>query len=320
MNRWSQARWLLVFCAAGQLAVGRPAAGGETNNFSVARESSPPLNPPLPPGYSPVDLFRRLLAMSPEERDQYLAKRPADIRKRILDKVQEYLALDPNERELRLRATELHWFLLPLFRDPPAIRDAQLAQVPDDLRDLVRSRLLQWEILPPPLQQEFLDNERALSYFADVNATNVLPEEDKNAPSEGEWARWRGLSENDRRMITAQFNEFFTLTSDEKQQTLNTLSDAERAQMDKTLQSFSTLSADQRIECIRAFTEFTEMSARDRAEFLKNAERWSQLSPKERQAWRDLVAEVPKWPPLPPGLLITPPAPKLSPQTSPTTN
>ncbi|HTV62144.1 MAG TPA: DUF3106 domain-containing protein [Verrucomicrobiae bacterium] len=321
MNRWPQAHWLLIICAAGPLTIARPAAGGGTNNAAAPVESRPALNPPLPPGYSPVDLFRRLLAMSPQERDQYLANRPPDIRKRISDKVREYLALDPDERELRLRATELHWFLLPLLREPPATRDAQLAQVPEDLRDLVKSRLLQWEILPPPMQQEFLDNERALSYFADVNATNVSPEGGKNAPSEDEWARWKGLSNNDRRIITAQFNEFFTLTPDERQQTLNTLSDAERAQMDKSLQSFSALSADQRIECIRAFTEFTEMSPQDRAEFLKNAQRWSQLSPKERQAWRDLVAEVPKWPPLPPGLLITPiPPPKLPPQTSRTTN
>ena len=42
-------------------------------------------------------------------------------------------------------------------------------------------------------------------------------------------------------MISAQFNQFFELTPDEKQETLNTLSDAERAQMEKTLQSFSAL-------------------------------------------------------------------------------
>jgi hypothetical protein len=42
------------------------------------------------------------------------------------------------------------------------------------------------------------------------------------------------------------------------------------------------------------------MGAVERAEFLKNAESWSKLPPKERQAWRDLVAHVPMWPPLPP--------------------
>ena len=30
------------------------------------------------------------------------------------------------------------------------------------------------------------------------------------------------------------------------------------------------------------------------------------MSPKERQAWRDLVAHVPQWPPLPPGFIMPP--------------
>jgi hypothetical protein len=41
------------------------------------------------------------------------------------------------------------------------------------------------------------------------------------------------------------------------------------------------------------------MSPQARAEFLKNAERWSQMSPEDRRIWRDLVANVPKWPPPP---------------------
>ena len=320
MNCPFHAALVLMICATGQLAA-VPVLGDGTNGPALSAESAPPLNPPLPPGYSPVDLFRRLLAMSPEERDRYLANRPPDIRKRINDKVQEYLALDPDERELRLRATELHWFLLPLLREAPPRRDVQLALVPENLRALVKSRLLQWEILPQPLQQEFLDNERALSYFADVNATNPSPGGEFGAPSRNEWARWKGLSDNERRVVTAQFNAFFQLTPEEKQQTLKTLSDAERAQMEKTLESFSALTPDQRIECIRAFTEFAAMSAPERSEFLKNAQRWSQLTPKERQAWRDLVADVPKWPPLPPGMLIMPPLPAgVSPATPVATN
>ena len=70
--------------------------------------------------------------------------------------------------------------------------------------------------------------------------------------------------------------------------------------MEKTLQTFDNLPAAQRAECIRAFTKFASMSAVGKQEFLKNAERWSQMSPGERQTWRDLVANVPQWPPLPP--------------------
>jgi hypothetical protein len=281
----------------------------QTNpNFSPPQTfvSRTNLIPPKPQWRSPVEAFRQLLAMSPKERNDYLTNRPPEIRAKLLDKVKEYLALDPDERELRLRATELRWYLLPLLHESPQDRAERLKLVPDDLRDLVNSRLAQWDALPPEFQKEFLANEPTLRYFTHVDATNATVTVFRTvAPNDSDTARWNALSSSERQKITNQFNEFFELTPDEKQKTLNTLSDAERAQMAKTLQAFDKLPGPQRIQCIHAFTEFASMSPKDRSEFLKNAERWSQLSPKERQAWRDLVAKVPQWPPLP----ILPPLP-----------
>ena len=77
--------------------------------------------------------------MTPAERENYLTNRPPEIRARILAKVREYEALDPNERELRLRATELRWYLLPLLHESPTNRAARLAAIPDDLQPLVKT-------------------------------------------------------------------------------------------------------------------------------------------------------------------------------------
>jgi hypothetical protein len=77
--------------------------------------------------------------------------------------------------------------------------------------------------------------------------------------------------------------------------------------MEKTLQSFEKLPSAQRAECVNAFAKFAGMDARQRSEFLKNAARWSEMSPAERQAWRDLVVNVPQWPPLPSGFVVPPP-------------
>jgi hypothetical protein len=278
-----------------------------------AQAQNPPLPPPLafprgatnlllplPPVLqlpSPVGFFRQLLAMAPSERANSLTNRPPEARARILAKVREYQLLGPDERELRLRATELRWYLTPLLRVPSVERSNRLARVPDDLRGLIQSRLTQWDILPPPLQQEFLANDQALHYFARVETTNPP-------------AATAGQQE-----IAAQFNRFFELTPAEKKQTLNTLSAAERAQMGKTLQTFAQLPPQQRIRCIRNYAKFAGMSAAERAEFLKNAEHWSQMSPNERQTWRDLVAQVPVWPPLPspavPANLIPRAAPRI---------
>jgi len=266
--------------------------------LAATAASQPP--PPLPPlASSPVTFFRELLAMSPAERNNSLTNRTPEARARIMAKVREYQKLAPDERELRLRATELRWYLTPLFRTAPADREPSLAQVPDGLRELVKSRLAQWDLLPPPLQKEFLDNDRALHYFAHVETTNST------------------TASPDAQKISEQFNRFFELTDSEKAQTLATLSDSERAAMEKTLQSFEKLPLQQRVQCIRNYAKFAGMSSTERVEFLKNAERWSQMSPRERQSWRDLVANVPLWPPMPPTAVpknLIPPQPHIMPK------
>jgi hypothetical protein len=237
--------------------------------------------PPLPQIQSPVSFFRQLLAMSPGERNLSLSNRPPEIRNRILAKVREYQLLPPDERELRLRATELRWWLTPLLRLTGTDREARLAHMPEDLRGLVESRLRQWDILPPPLQQELLTNDQTLHYFARVELTDTA------------------TANPGQQKISEQFNQFFELTPTEKQQAINTLSPAERTQMESTLKTFEQMPAIQRRQCLNNYARFAGMNAAERAEFLKSAESWSKLSPKERQTWRDLVAQIPILPPLP---------------------
>jgi len=88
---------------------------------ATAASQPPPPLPPLAP--SPVTFFRELLAMSPAERNNSLTNRTPEARARIMAKVREYQKLAPDERELRLRATELRWYLTPLFRTAPADRE-----------------------------------------------------------------------------------------------------------------------------------------------------------------------------------------------------
>jgi hypothetical protein len=266
------------------------------------------LIPPPVQNISPVAAFRRLLDMSPRDRENYLTNRPPAVRVALRVKIREYLAMNPDDRELRLRATELRWQLVPLLRLAPADRGPRLALVPDDLAPLVKSRLADWDLLPPALQREFLANDHTLHYFFHVDTTNQM-QPDTAATAQ-------------RQTIAAQFDLFFELTPEEKEKTLKTLSPAEQAQMEQTLQAFGKLTGPQRFQCLHNFTQFAGLSAAERAEFLKNAERWSQMSPKERQTWRDLVARVPLWPPLPPLHLsnLMPPARLARPHTNMATN
>ena len=294
------------FCAIIGLGIFSAMAQEPTPTVPANKKFNPPnLPPPMPVAPSPVTFFRQLLVLPPIERSAALTNRPPEARARIMAKVREYLALTPDERELRLRATELRWYLTPLLRVAPADRTARLATVPEVLRGLVESRLKQWDILPPPLQKEFLDNDRTLHYFARLEPTNSIaasPEQQK---------------------IAQEFDRFFELTKSEQQQTLTTLSVAERAAMEKTLQTFEKLPLQQRSTCLRNYAKFAGMTAAERAEFLKNAEHWAKLTPAERQSWRDLVARVPIMPPMPGNGLpanILPPMPQKIPRPSVATN
>jgi hypothetical protein len=296
MNHFRQGRRWLVLVPAAVLFVSSAAAQNATNSVSLAVPAAiVPSSVSLPA--SPVYYFRKLLAMSPQQLQSALSHKSPEVRARILAKVNEYAALDPNERELRLRATELRWYLMPILQAPPGQRTADLGLVPADIRELVQSRLMEWEILPPSVQQEFLDNESIAGYFAGLSTTNS--NSDASAPSDVEQSRWNAYSEIERQAMIAQFNNFFDLSPAEKHDVLGELTDVELRRMGTTLQAFDKMPKRQRNQCIRAFGTFSSMSAEEQAEFLKNAQLWSKMTASERKTWRDLVAHVPQWPPLP---------------------
>jgi Protein of unknown function (DUF3106) len=260
---------------------------------------------------SPVDLFRELLAMTPAERKEQLAIRPPEIRERIEAKLTEYQAMSPDEREWRLQATELHWYLLPLMKMPATNRVERLALIPPGMRELVQQRLDTWTILPPQLANELLENEQVVRLFAQAGTPTPaqlqkimedMPQ-DRRKELEAGVQRWQQMPEDRRRRLCRQFDEFFDLNSEERQKALTTLSEAERSQMERTLREFQDLPKDLRETCIRSFRKFADMSLPEREFFLKNAELWKAMSPDERQAWRELVKQVPNWPPLPAGFL-----------------
>jgi hypothetical protein len=271
-----------------------------------AATNQPSATPPLPVWHSPVESFRRLLVMPNAERKEYLESRNTDFRNRIVEKIREYQKLTPEERELKLKATELRWYIEPLLKVSPTNRPAELAGIPAGIREMVVARLQQWDRLSPAVQQSLLTNRHGATYIASVATTNSPP-----SPVDAM-----------RRAMAARFERLFDLTPAEKQAVLSSLSEAERRQMEKTLAAFQQLPATQRRVCILSFKKFVGMNADERQDFLKNAQRWSQMSPSERQAWRELVSTAPNLPPLPIVAVPKPPLPvdPRKPAPAPTTN
>lgn len=272
----------------------------------VGGELSAQNRPVVPLRKSPVDTFRELLALAPAERAKALAVHPDHFRKTIEAKIAEYETLPAEERELRLRTTQLRWHLLPLMRMPPAARAARLAAIPASERAIVESRLLAWDKFPADLQRDVLANESALLYLLRADARPPMPPplaekapRDSVLRPERELAVWHQLPAARRQLMLEQFGQFFELDEVEKAKTLGALSAVERQDMEKTLRDFEQLPQPQRVMCLRSFRLFANMSAEEQSGFLKNAERWKAMKPEERQTWRELVSQLP---PMPPGL------------------
>lgn len=273
--------WLLLAV----LLTGGAAGVSRADKVSLTPPVPASLIPPTPgPTPCPVEFFRKLLVMSPSERFGALTNRPTAMRARLMAKVREYLALDPNERELRLQATELRWYLEPLMRLSAEQQAARLAQIPEQWRTAVAARLRQWDILPPAFQQAMLTNSTAVHFFSQVVPQPPVPGAEPDSRSE---------------QLAAQFDQYFELTPAEKAGALRTLAPSERDQIQKTLATFEHLPPGQRLRCLRNYAKFAGMTPGERAEFLHNADRWAQMTPAERQNWRDLVDRVPVMPPLP---------------------
>jgi len=290
---------LLIACALTLLpgAIGLPAAEPTNGHTLIVTNLGP----------SPVQQFRELLAMDSRSRAINLDLRPPGMREPIEAKINQYLALPADEREARLQATELRHYLTLLL--PLPNRSLLVTQIAEPMRSVVEARLAKWDIMPPPMREEVLENERVIGYFAQLGTMTSKQREEllksmtaeQRAKLEADIQRWRTLSDVDRKQTFAQFTQIFNLTAEEREKTLSYLSDSERETMEATLETFAGLTPDQRKICIQSFQKFASMSPVERQEFLKKAAAWQHMTPAEREQWREVVRAVPDLPPLPPG-------------------
>jgi hypothetical protein len=283
---------------------------------AAAAEIRPSPAPPLPP--SPVAFFRQLLATNEQARARALSVCPDQQRASLQAKLEEYHALPRTERNRRLQATELRWYLRTLIARPETNRTAELAAVPHDLRELVETQLARWDALPRPTRDQLLAYDEALSWLARTPSarTNLTARAQPPSPPglgdriESELAHYRLLPESRRHELLQQFEAFFVLPPTAREKTLGNFSAEDRKLMEETLHAFAQLPPEQRKLCLASFRRFADLSPAERADFLRSADRWREMSPAEREQWRQLVTRLP---PLPPGFssppMLPPPLP-----------
>jgi len=248
-----------------------------------------------------VQFFKELLAMTPAQQLVALSNRPPENRKLILAKVREYRSLSENERRLRLQATELEWYLVPLLKAPATNRAVLLVVVPEEYRKMIQTRLEQWDQLPESVRTNLVARRESIRLYLQMTSGHALPTNSVvplRPKVEDDLAKIRLMSEADRQNLITLFNQYFDLTPREKQRALQTLSPEDQKQIEKSLSKYKGLTPDQRERCIRSFGEFANMSPAEQQQFLKNAEHWITMTPDQRRAWREVVERVAITPPM----------------------
>lgn len=292
-------------------ALGNPYAQGAESPVDQARspiklvdvkQSKGNLMPPLPVLKSSTTRFRELLAASPAEREIILARKTLTARVVIETKIQEFLVLQPNDREIRLRLIQLQDSLRPLLMVPKEQRSISLRQVAPEDQAIVTERLSAWDALSENERRELFESDS--QFFLFIRQPNVNPEqlvrwistlpEERKAMAGEQLKRWRALSAEERARRAEGFARFFDLTTTERQTALGQIFEPEKQQMERTLNEFSKLSQSERDRCIEGFRKFESLPLSDREKFLRNAERWQTLSPNDRATWRRLVERITK--------------------------
>jgi len=290
----------VLFSALLTGALGVPSLVGQGLPVAAQKGTNVAPMPPAPP--MPIN-FRQLLGMSAAERETILVTRSPEQRQVLQNKLREYEALPPLQRESRLCTLQLRLYLRPLMEAPLSNRLERVAAVPQPDRGLVEKRLLIWDQLSPEMQRESLTNEVVLRCL-------FRPEPPMPGP---------GGPEMKSQEILDKINQLLESSEKEKSKVLNEFNESERQRMQKALQSFERLSKTQRERCINGFQKLAGLSGPERQQFLSNVDYWESMSPKDRQAWQALInrmsAPRPPQPPPP-----TPPFPSNHPSRLTATN
>jgi len=270
-----------------------------------------------------IEQFRKLLSMPQKDRAGMLGSE-SEVRRKLLErKLAEYDALPPEERESRLRVTQLRAYLLPLMTAPPDSRASLLSSVPGEWRPVIEQRLQLWDILPPPLQKEVLAYESTIHFFLRLEssppssrgAISASMTEDRRRSMEASLTEFQALDPDEQRQAFERFQGFFGLSESDRQRALRQLAKSSKLQVEPFLNTLALMNTSDRQGLFESFQKFAKLTPEDRSLFLVNAERWEAMDPGERRAWRGILTSLP---PLPPGFeAVRPSLPGAQPASAP---
>ena len=272
-----------------------PQAVGPALVLRAPAQSSQPAVAKVKEVKSKLDRFQRLLSMNTEEREKSLATKSDKERSFLRRELKKYDEMPPEERETALQGLRMWYYIRELVKHPVEARKDASNVIPEEERKLVEVRLLRWDRLPADLQQDILENERTIRWVLPMDGLSEQDQKEavrKLPPSfRNNWDEklqdWHAIPTERRQEIYRHFQRFSALSSKEREKVLETLSQNERLQAEKSLlvvQELEKLSPEERAACLESFQNFIETPPKSDQLYLKLnvIQRWNDLSVKER--------------------------------------
>ncbi len=229
--------------------------------------------------------------------------------------------MSKEDREAALQGLRVWYYLREMVKYPAEIRSIALTMIPGADRELVEIRLKRWDKLPPDLQTEVMEHERMFRYVLQLDGLNRAQQEalahDLPESLREKWddrlEKWHHLTLERRQQIYGQFQKMFNLSPRERNKVLETLSEQDRTQAERSLLIFQALEklplAEQKA-CIDAFLSFIESppNSNQRNQRLEELSRWRAYPADVKASWNSVFKFVPPLPGQQPPLPGTPQA------------
>jgi hypothetical protein len=174
--------------------------------------------------------------------------------------------------------------------------------IPEAERRPVEVRLRRWDLLDSDLQKQVLEYERTIRYVVQLEGLSreeqkevaaTLPQSLRKTWDE-KLGEWHALSPERRQTIYGKFQKFFELSPAERARVLETLSQKDRKEAERSLQvvqELEKLPPEEQAACLESFKNFAETPPKSDQLYLrlKAVQRWKEMSSKERDVWKKLM-------------------------------
>ncbi len=232
---------------------------------------------------SPISHFRQLLELNTQQREAIILRQEPSTRRILERKLEEYASLSEGEKEFRLFATELHFYLEPMIGRDSSIEKIPADRIPDSIIPHLRTAMDFWNQLPVSQRDLLLSKKKAITYlitltYSSARLSAIVPEQSDE---------WESL------------NRFLALSLDKQKAFLNSYGLAGNTRIVQVLEKMASLSADQRDRSVHALTCYLSFPPAMKDRFMDGVHTWNSMKPTERTVWRQIADRYPRVKPAP---------------------